>query len=128
MDTPYWNPKTETLPRPDLDRLKLHKLRGLCEWAQASSPFHRRKFTEAGFSPDQLSSLDDLRRIPIMTREEWMASQAETPLFGDLITQPRENAIRYHLTSGTSGRQPLRVLDARHRISLITRKYRRSAR
>ncbi|MFB3066859.1 MAG: phenylacetate--CoA ligase family protein [Planctomycetota bacterium] len=111
MDTPYWNPKTETLPRPDLDRLKLHKLRGLCEWAQARSPFHRRKFEQAGFSPDQLNSLDDLRRIPIMTRDEWMANQAEKPLFGDLITAPRENAIRYHLTSGTSGRQPLRVLD-----------------
>ncbi len=111
MDTPYWNPKTETLPRPDLDRLKLHKLRGLCEWAQARSPFHRRKFEQAGFSPDQLNSLDDLRRIPIMTRDEWMANQAEKPLFGDLITGPRENAIRYHLTSGTSGRQPLRVLD-----------------
>ncbi|MCZ6573878.1 MAG: phenylacetate--CoA ligase family protein [Planctomycetota bacterium] len=111
MDTPYWNPKTETLPRPDLDRLKLHKLRGLCEWAQAHSPFHRRKFEQAGFSPDQLNSLDDLRRIPIMTRDEWMANQAEKPLFGDLITAPRENAIRYHLTSGTSGRQPLRVLD-----------------
>ncbi len=111
MDTPYWNPKTETMPRPDLDRLKLHKLRGLCEWAQARSPFHRRKFEQAGFSPDQLNSLDDLRRIPIMTRDEWMANQAEKPLFGDLITGPRENAIRYHLTSGTSGRQPLRVLD-----------------
>ena len=111
MDTPYWNPKTETLPRPDLDRLKLHKLRGLCEWAQARSPFHRRKFEQAGFSPDQLNSLDDLSRIPIMTRDEWMANQAEKPLFGDLITGPRENAIRYHLTSGTSGRQPLRVLD-----------------
>ena len=111
MDTPYWNPKTETMPRPDLDRLKLHKLRGLCEWAQARSPFHRRKFEQAGFSPDQLNSLDDLSRIPIMTRDEWMANQAEKPLFGDLITGPRENAIRYHLTSGTSGRQPLRVLD-----------------
>ena len=32
-------------------------------------------------------------------------------LFGDLITRPEQDAIRYHLTSGTSGRQPLRVLD-----------------
>jgi phenylacetate-CoA ligase len=46
-----------------------------------------------------------------MTRAEWMQSQADEPLFGDLITTSRDNAIRYHLTSGTSGRQPLRVLD-----------------
>ena len=107
----FWNPKNETMPREDLDRLRLFKLRALCEWAMANSPFHHRKFEAAGFSPDQLKSLDDMQRIPIMTRSEWMDCQAETPLFGDLITAPRDQAIRYHLTSGTSGRQPLRVLD-----------------
>jgi phenylacetate-CoA ligase len=108
---PYWNPKNETMAREDLGRLQLHKLRAVCEWAQAESDFHGRKFKEAGFRPEQLKTLDDLRRIPIMTRAEWMESQAEEPLFGDLITTSLDNAIRYHLTSGTSGRQPLRVLD-----------------
>lgn len=55
-----------------------------------------------------------------MTREDWMANQAEQPLFGDLITRPPADAIRYHLTSGTSGRQPLRVLDSRKDWSWIT--------
>ena len=111
MDRPFWNPKNETLPREDLHRLQLAKLKRHCEWAAARSPFHRRKFEEAGFEPAQLKSLDDLRRIPVMTRAEWMDCQAEKPLFGDLITATRDEAIRYHLTSGTSGRQPLRVLD-----------------
>ncbi|MCH8113249.1 MAG: phenylacetate--CoA ligase family protein, partial [Proteobacteria bacterium] len=75
------------------------------------SAFHRRKFKEAGFEPSQLETLDDIRRIPFTTREEWMDNQAEHPLFGDLITADRDVAIRYHLTSGTSGRTPLRVLD-----------------
>ncbi len=109
--TPYWNPKNETLASEDLHRLQLHKLRALCEWARAESDFHGRKFKEAGFDPEQLKTLDDLRRLPIMTRAEWMESQAEEPLFGDLVTTSRDKAIRYHLTSGTSGRQPLRVLD-----------------
>ena len=109
--TPYWNPKNETMAREDLHRLQLHKLRAVCEWAQAESDFHGRTFGQAGFHPEQLKTLDDLRRIPIMTRAEWMKSQAEEPLFGDLITTSPDNAIRYHLTSGTSGRQPLRVLD-----------------
>ena len=111
-NTPYWNPKTETMPRERLDRLKLKKLVALSAWAQEKSAFHRRKFDEAGFSPDQLASLDDLRRIPITTRAEWMACQAEKPLFGDLVTAPRDLAIRSHLTSGSSGRRPLRVLDS----------------
>jgi phenylacetate-CoA ligase len=110
-NTPYWNKTNETMPREQLDALKLVKLRRLCEWAQARSDFHGRKFADAGFEPAQLKTLADVRRIPIMTRAEWMESQAEKPIFGDLITATRDEAIRYHLTSGTSGRQPLRVLD-----------------
>jgi len=111
IESPYWNPKTETMPREELERLKLVKLRTLCEWAEAKSPFHRRKFREARFSPSHLKTLSDLRRIPMMTRAEWMENQAQKPLYGDLLAAPEDAAIRYHLTSGTSGRQPLRVLD-----------------
>jgi phenylacetate-CoA ligase len=107
----YWNPKNETLPREDLQRLQLLKLRRLCDWANANSPFHRQRFEAADFRPDQLNSLDDIRRIPFMTREEWMASQVEQPLFGTLLATEPVRAVRYHLTSGTTGRTPIRVLD-----------------
>jgi phenylacetate-CoA ligase len=107
----YWNPKNEKLPREELRALQLHKLRRMCEWAYATTPFHKRKFDAAGFKPDQLKTLDDIRRIPFMTREEWMESLMEKPMFGDLLATDPVNAIRYHLTSGTSGRTPIRVLD-----------------
>ncbi len=110
-DSPYWNPKTETMPQDDLRRLKLLKLQRVCEWANARSDFHRRKFESAGFRPEQLKTFDDVRRIPFTTREEWMDSETEKPLFGDLLTTDQDHAIRYHLTSGTSGRTPIRVLD-----------------
>ena len=108
----FWNPKNETLPREELRALQLLKLRRLCEWAYANSPFHQRKFDAAGFKPEQLKNLDDIRRIPFMTREEWMESLIEKPMFGDLLATDPINAIRYHLTSGTSGRTPIRVLDS----------------
>ncbi len=108
----YWNPKTEKMPREELQALQLHKLRRMCEWAYASTPFHKRKFDAAGFKADQLKTLDDIRRIPFMTREEWMESLIEKPMFGDLLATDQVNAIRYHLTSGTSGRTPIRVLDS----------------
>jgi phenylacetate-CoA ligase len=107
----YWNPKNETLPREQLQALQLAKLQRMTLWAYARSPFHKRRFDAAGFHPDQLKTLDDLRRIPFMTRDEWMATQAEQPLFGALPTTGQDNAIRYHLTSGTSGSVPIRVLD-----------------
>jgi phenylacetate-CoA ligase len=107
----YWNPKNETMPREDLRRLQLLKLQRLCAWAYARCPFHARRWEAAGFHPDQVRSLDDLRRIPCMTRAEWMDAQLEQPPFGPLLSAPPELAIRYHTTSGTTGRVPLRVLD-----------------
>jgi len=112
-ESPYWNPKTETLPREDLRALQLVKLRYLCEWALARSSFYQRRFAEAGFHPDQLKRWDDLRRIPLLTRADWMASQAAKPPYGELPAVEPSQAIRLHTTSGTSGSEPLRALDTR---------------
>ena len=107
----YWNPKNETLERDQLRALQFVKLRRLCDWAWERSGFHRRLWEQGKFHPSQLKSLDDLRRIPFMTREDWMDAQMEKPAFGDLTTVDHDLAIRFHTTSGTSGRVPLRVLD-----------------
>jgi phenylacetate-CoA ligase len=108
----YWNPKTETLGRDDLAALQLAKLRRMCQWAAARSPFYQRSFREAGFEPGQLRSLDDLQRLPLLDRDQWMASQRERPPFGLLPVAGREAAVRWHTTSGTTGREPIRVLDS----------------
>jgi phenylacetate-CoA ligase len=110
-DSPYWNPKTETLPRADLDALRLTKLRRMTEFAAARSAFHRRAFAQAGFAPEQLRTLDDLRRIPLLSRDAWLASQQAVPPYGELPTIGPTDAIRLHTTSGTTGRMPLRALD-----------------
>jgi phenylacetate-CoA ligase len=117
--SPYWNPKNETLSKDELRALQLVKLQSTVQRAFRESSFHRRIYEKAGVAPDSINTLDDIRRLPFMTREDWMQCQAEQPLFGDLITRPPNEAIRYHLTSGTSGRQPLRVLDGRKDWSWI---------
>jgi len=111
MESRFWNPRTETGGREALESLQLTKLRDLVAWTYESAPWQAAKLRAAGVGPDDIGSLDDLRRIPFLTREEWMASQAEEPPFGAVLAQPREAAIRYHTTSGTSGSQPLAVLD-----------------
>lgn len=110
-DSEYWNPKNELMPRADLQRLQLVKLRRQVEWAYARSPLYRRMFDGAKFHPDRLKGLADLGRIPFLTREEWMASQEAHPLFGGILAVPADRARRYHYTSSASGRIPLRVLD-----------------
>jgi phenylacetate-CoA ligase len=110
-DSPYWNPKTETLAREQLEALQLAKLRRQVAWAADRSPWFKR--TLAGFDVDGLQAISDLRRLPMLTREEWMLSQTEYPPYGQLPAIGGEGAIRIHTTSGTTGREPLRALDSR---------------
>jgi phenylacetate-CoA ligase len=112
-ESPYWNPKTETLDREQLTSLQLVKLRVQCAWAAARSPWYRQRFAQAGFTADSLRSLDDLRRLPLLTREDWMASQEAEPPYGEIPVIGPEHAIRVHTTSGTTGQSPLRALDSR---------------
>ncbi|MCS5736097.1 phenylacetate--CoA ligase family protein [Herbiconiux daphne] len=112
-DSPYWNPKTETMSRSDLKALQFAKLQRVVEWAEARSVFYQKSFARAGFRSDQLRSWDDYDRIPFLTRDEWMQSQTEFPPYGELPVAGHENAIRFHTTSGTSGKTPLRALDSR---------------
>ena len=111
-ESPYWNPRHETMPREELEALQLRKLRNLLEWTEAQVPFHAKRLADAGVTADSIKSLDDLQRIPFTTRESWMEGQLEHPPYGPILAAPEEAAIRYHLTSGTTGKTPIRVLDS----------------
>jgi phenylacetate-CoA ligase len=110
-ESPYWNPKIETLDREQLDALQLAKLRRQVAWAAARSPWYQRTLHD--FDVDALRSLDDLRGLPVLTREDWMNSQFEYPPYGEIPAIRGEGAIRIHTTSGTTGKGPLRAIDSR---------------
>ena len=110
-ESTYWNPRHETMPRDQIEALQTRKLKNLVAWTQASVPWHAARFSKAGVSADSIGGLKDLQRIPMMTRDEWMQAQLQSPPYGPLLAAPEEKAVRYHLTSGTTGRIPLQVLD-----------------
>jgi phenylacetate-CoA ligase len=110
-DSPYWNPRHETMPREAIEALQVRKLRNLVEWTDAQVPWQSNRLRDAGVTGDSINSVDDLRRIPLMTREEWMQGQMDDPPFGPILATHRDMAIRYHTTSGTTGATPIRVLD-----------------
>lgn len=112
---PYWNPRTETMAREDLEALQLAKLRRVVAFAAARSPHYRKAFAAAGVEPDAGGprTWDDVSRLPFTTRSEWMDGQEASPPYGTLAAAGPESAIRLHTTSGTSGRTPLRALDSR---------------
>lgn len=111
MESQYWNPRHETMPREELAALQVRKLRTLLRWADTSVPWQSKRLRDAGITAEHVNSLDDLRRIPFMTREEWMQGQLDTPPYGPNLAAPPADAIRYHMTSGTTGKTPIRVLD-----------------
>jgi phenylacetate-CoA ligase len=110
-ESPYWNPRHETMPRDQLEALQVHKLRNLVEWTHAKVPWQSKRLSEAGVTADSIQTLDDLRRIRPFTRDDWMQGQVEQPPFGPILAADPEAAIRYHMTSGTTGKTPIRVLD-----------------
>ncbi len=100
----HWLPEIECAPPAARDEVVLAKLKRQVAWAWERSPFYRRKWGEAGVSPETLKTLDDLARFPVVQKAELRAAQAAAPPFGDyLCIEPREVA-RIHGTSGTTVR------------------------
>ncbi|MCX8036137.1 MAG: hypothetical protein N3D11_03590, partial [Candidatus Sumerlaeia bacterium] len=57
--------RTQWATEKTLRQLQLRGLKQIVRHAYQQVPYYRRLFDKAGFHPDQLQSLDDLRRIPI---------------------------------------------------------------
>ena len=101
----YWFPQRETMPSGDRERAVLERLRRVCAYAHAHSAFYRRKWSEAGFHPDQLKSLEDFEdKVPVIEKKDLRASQAAYPPFGDYLCIPESEVFHIHGTSGTTGR------------------------
>jgi phenylacetate-CoA ligase len=110
MQNRYYDPQIETASRDTLQKIQTDKLRSLVKHAWDSSPFYRRKFEEANVTPDQIQSLEDIAKLPFVTKEDLRKNQETSPPWGDALTLPPEDCQRIHLTSGTTGK-PLRILD-----------------
>jgi phenylacetate-CoA ligase len=103
-DAEHWLPEIECAEPGARDAVILTKLKRQLQYAWDKSAFYRRKWDEAGVSPDTLKTLDDLARFPVVQKSELRASQSAAPPFGGyLCIEPRDVA-RIHGTSGTTGR------------------------
>ena len=100
----FWFPQRETMSSAQRDQAILERLKVVTQYAYENSSFYRRRWDEAGFHPEQLRSLEDFEdRVPVITKPDLRASQAEAPPFGDYLCIPRNDVFRIHGTSGTTG-------------------------
>lgn len=94
---------TERLNAEETRALQFRLMRHLCEWAEARSPFYRDHWRTARFSTSQLKSLDDVRRIPVVTKHDLLDDQNEAPPYGRRLAVPEDEIFKVFLTSGTTG-------------------------
>ena len=99
----YWDETLETQSRGDWERLKLGLLKRHLQHAYAGSPYYRSSFTVAGVHPDQLKSLDDLRRFPLINKHTLRERQLAVPPFGDLVAVPERDIVYISASSGSTG-------------------------
>ncbi len=96
-NSPYFNPDLETLDCDQIKQLQLERLQQTVRHCM-NSPFYKRRFEENHLSPDDIKSLDDLKRIPFTTKQDLR----DTYPFG-IASEPLEHCVRLHSSSGTTG-------------------------
>ncbi len=99
------DPDIETASRRAVERLQAERLAGRVAWAYERSGFYRSNLDEAGIRPTDIQSRDDVRRLPMTTKEDVREDRAAGPeLWGTMLATPFSEALRLHLTSGSTGR------------------------
>ena len=103
----YWNPLLETLPPEKMRSLQLHKFKRILKWAYEHSRFHRQLYDNAGITPEDIRSLEDVQRVPIVEKSMMRDIQRKNPFpYGDALCVPLEEVSVFRQTSGTTG-QPV---------------------
>jgi phenylacetate-CoA ligase len=89
----------ETLPRDELERIQLARLRFLVEKVYHNVPFYRSRFDELGIKPADIRTLSDVKRLPFTEKQDLRNNYP----YG-LFAVPKEGVVRIHASSGTTGK------------------------
>ena len=118
-----WNEKIETLSRDEIRALQLEKLKKQARYNYDNSIFYKNKFKAVGALPEDIKSLHDFSRIPVMTKDEHRKAQEESlEKYGNpyelLACAPKDRIVRINSTSGTTGMPTLYTLTA-HDVAVV---------
>ncbi|SKA80337.1 phenylacetate-CoA ligase [Paucidesulfovibrio gracilis DSM 16080] len=89
----------ETMPREDLEKLQLRRLKALVERVYHNVPFYKKRLEEKGIRPGDINSLDDVRHLPFTEKQDLRNNYP----YG-LFAVNMENIVRIHSSSGTTGK------------------------
>ncbi|MDD5168187.1 MAG: phenylacetate--CoA ligase [Syntrophales bacterium] len=94
-----YNEEFETLPREALEALQLKRLKQVVQRVYHTVGFYKKVFDKAGVKPDDLKTLEDLKRFPFTTKQDLRDNYP----FG-MFAVPMSSVVRLHASSGTTGR------------------------
>lgn len=93
----YFNPELETMSREDIEKLQLERLKKTVALA-VNSPFYKEKFAEMGLKPEDIKTLDDVKKLPFTTKDDLRSHYP-----WGLTAIPLKDCVRLHSSSGTTG-------------------------
>lgn len=104
----------ETWPREKLRQLQNEQLRQMVSYVYERMPFYKQMFDDHGLKPDDIRSVEDLPVLPFTKKQDLKDHYP----FG-LLAVPREQIIRVHASSGTTGKATV-VCYTRNDIELFS--------
>ena len=96
----YYQPEIETMPREEIRKLQNERLLKQVRHAWEDVPYYRKKMQEKGLTPDDIKSMDNLHKLPFLTK----ADLREAYPYG-LMGKPLKDCVRIQSTSGTTGQR-----------------------
>lgn len=99
-----WNPEYESMELEALRRFQSKKLKSLVEHVYHNVPFYRQRMEQLGVTPDDISSIQDIVKLPFTTKDDM---RDVYPL--GLLAVPMDQVEEIHASSGTTGKP---VIDA----------------
>ncbi len=96
----YFQPEMECASREDMVALQNEKLKKQVQHVWENVPYYRAKMEEKGVTPDDIQSIDDLYKLPLISKKDLR----EAYPYG-LMGAPLRDCVRIHSTSGTTGKR-----------------------
>ena len=96
----YYQKEIECMSREDMIKLQNERLADAVKRVYESIPFYKAKMDEKGIKPEDIKSVDDLHKLPFITKDDL---RDEYP-YG-LLAKPLSECVRIQSTSGTTGRR-----------------------
>ena len=96
----YYQKDIETMSREEMKTLQSEKLVKQVRHVYNNVPYYRELMDKQGVSPDDIQSIDDLHKLPFLSK----ADLRDAYPYG-LLAKPLEDCVRIQSTSGTTGRR-----------------------